>query len=147
MFRAMFEMSSVVMPLFKQTMGLSLESGGFSNATGAEQVLPGQVVLAVIAGYAASVIALVLLMATTFRTVNQMSALQNVGAMVFGGLGGALVPFEQRPGFAQAIAPVTPAYSGPTKPRSSSPHLIIRVGPRAVGPVGYGDIMSERDTP
>lgn len=181
----MFGMPLVVMPLFKQTMGLSLESSGFSQATGAEQVVPGQVVLfgffvggsvgfsvfrehgwktwdrlrasaasprsllagfalpwviihigyqialfvagalalglrlnggsiaavlAVIAGYAACVIAVILLMATTFRTVNQMSAFQNVGAMVFGGLGGALVPFEQLPEFARAIAPITPAY-------------------------------------
>ncbi len=181
----MFGMPLVVMPLFKQTMGLSLIDSGFASATGAEQVVPGQVVLfgffvggsvgfclfrehgwktwdrlrasaassrsllaglaapwilihigyqvllflaggaalglrfeggspvaalLVIAGYASCVIALILLMASTFRTVNQMSAFQNVGAMLFGGLGGALVPLGQLPGWAQAVAPITPAY-------------------------------------
>lgn len=66
--------------------------------------------LLVVIGYAAVVVALVLLAASTFRTANQVSAFQNVGAMVFGGLGGALVPLEQLPGWAQAIAPITPSY-------------------------------------
>lgn len=66
--------------------------------------------LLVVIGYAACVVSLVLLAASTFRTANQVSAFQNVGAMAFGGLGGALVPLEQLPGWAQAIAPATPAY-------------------------------------
>ncbi|MDJ0769969.1 MAG: ABC transporter permease [Ilumatobacter sp.] len=66
--------------------------------------------LLVITGYAGCVVALVLLMASSFRTVQQMSAFQNVGAMVLAGLGGALVPIEQLPGWARAIAPATPAY-------------------------------------
>jgi len=181
----MFLMPLAVMPLFKQTMGLSLVSSGFSEATGAELVVPGQAVLfgffvagsvgfslyrehgwrtwdrlrasaassksllagfaipwivihvgyqlvlfvaggmvlglrlnggsplaalLVITAYSACVIALILLLSSTFRTVNQLNAFQNVGAMVFGGLGGALVPIEQLPGWAQAVAPATPAY-------------------------------------
>ncbi len=41
----MFGMPLVVMPLFKQTMGISLNASGFENATGAEQVVPGWVVM------------------------------------------------------------------------------------------------------
>lgn len=181
----MFGMPLVVMPLFGKTMGLSLQASGFADATGAEQVVPGQVVLfgffvggsvgftvfrehgwktwdrlrasaapsvallggfglpwvlilllwqtalfaagslvlgldlnggspfallLMLFGYALCVVSLILLMTATFRTVNQLSAFQNVGAMVFGGLGGALVPLEQLPGWAQTIAPITPAY-------------------------------------
>lgn len=181
----MFGMPLVVMPLFKQTMAVSLIDSGFSDANGAEQVVPGQAVmfgffvagsvgfslyrehgwktwdrlrasaassrsllagfaapwilihigyqilllvigalalglrldggsplavLLVVSAYAACVVALVLLVSATFRTVNQLNAFQNVGAMLFAGLGGALVPLEQLPGFARAVAPVTPAY-------------------------------------
>lgn len=181
----MFGMPLVVMPLFATTMGLSLNASGYSDATGAEQVVPGQVILfgffvagstgftvfrehgwrtwdrlrasaassrSLLAGFAAPwvvihvlwqlalftagglalglrfdggsplamlliviayamcVISMILLATATFRTVNQLSAFQNVGAMVLGGLGGALVPYEQLPGWAQAIAPFTPTY-------------------------------------
>lgn len=181
----MFGMPLVVMPLFQQVIGASLEGEGFEGASGAELVVPGQMVLfgffvagsvgfsvyrehgwktwdrlrsssasprALLAGfaipwiaihvlyslsllvvggllvglrlnggspfavllmlfgYASCVIALMLLATATFRTVNQLSGLQNVGAMVFAGLGGAIVPFEQLPGWAQAIGPFTPAY-------------------------------------
>jgi ABC-2 type transport system permease protein len=181
----MFGMPLVVMPLFRQVIGSSLVGSGYDSATGAELVVPGQMVLfgffvggsvgftvfrehgwktwdrlrssaasprSLLAGFAAPwivihvlhslallvvgglliglrlnggsplavmmmlfayaccVVALILLATATFRTVNQLNGLQNVGAMVFGGLGGALVPFEQLPGWAQAIGPFTPAY-------------------------------------
>ena len=41
----MFFMPLVVMPLFKRTMGLSLQASGYDAASGAEQVVPGQVVM------------------------------------------------------------------------------------------------------
>ncbi len=181
----MFGMPLVVMPLFRRVIADSLAGSGFDGATGAELVVPGQMVLfgffvggsvgfavfrehgwktwdrlrssaatprALLAGfaipwiavhvlysvalllvgggliglrlnggspiavmlmlfaYACCVIALTLLATATFRTVNQLNGLQNVGAMVFGGLGGALVPFESLPGWAQALGPFTPAY-------------------------------------
>ncbi len=181
----MFGMPMVVMPLFKRTMALSLQASGFANATGAEQVVPGQVVMfgffvagsagfcvfrehgwktwdrlrassaspgALLAGfalpwvlihllfqvtlcvagglvlglrlnggsaiaallvmtaYATCVIALIMLTTATFRTVNQMQAFQNVGAMAFAGLGGAPVPVSQLPGWAQGVARFTPSY-------------------------------------
>jgi ABC-2 type transport system permease protein len=46
----------------------------------------------------------------TFRTVNQVSAFQNVGAIAFAGLGGAFVPVGQLPGWAQGVARFTPSY-------------------------------------
>lgn len=181
----MFGMSMVVMPLFKGTMGLSLKASGFANASGAEQVVPGQVVmfgflvggssgfcvfrehgwktwdrlrassatapalllgfaipwvailllfqcvlfiigglalglrlhggsalatLAVMTAYSACIVALIMFTTATFRTVNQMQAFQNEGAMAFAGLGGALVPITQLPGWAQAVAKITPTY-------------------------------------
>lgn len=181
----MLGMPLVVMPLFKQTIGLSLVANGFPDASGAEIVVPGQAVLfgffvggsagfsvfrehgwrtwdrlrasaaspasllfgiaipwiiihvayqaalfgagylllglrwnggspiaslMVMAGYAVVVIGIIMLAAATLRTMNQMGVVQNVGAMAFGGLGGALVPLEQLPGWAEAVAPFTPAY-------------------------------------
>lgn len=44
------------------------------------------------------------------RTVNQLSAAVNVGAMVLGGLGGALAPVSVLPAWARAVAPLSPAY-------------------------------------
>lgn len=44
------------------------------------------------------------------RSVLQLNALTNAGAMLLGGLGGAVAPVELLPGWAQAIAPATPAY-------------------------------------
>ncbi len=203
----MFGMPLVVMPLFGETMGLSLRASGFADATGAEQVVPGQVVLfgffvggsvgftvfrehgwktwdrlrasaapsaallggfglpwviihvawqallfaagalvlglklnggspvalfLILLGYSLCVISLILLTTATFRTVNQLNAFQNVGAMVFGGLGGALVPLEQLPGWAQAIAPVTPAYWA----MRGHTDVLLRQG-------GVGDVLLE----
>ena len=178
-------MPLIVMPLFERTMRLSLAASGFTQASGAEQVVPGQVVLfgffvagsagfsvfrehgwrtwdrlrasavsargllagfacawtavhvlyqgvlfaagglalglrlhggsalaltCVMLSYALCSIAIVLAAAATLRTVNQMNAFQNVAALAFAGLGGAIVPIEQLPAWARAIAPVTPAY-------------------------------------
>lgn len=44
------------------------------------------------------------------RSVMQLNAATNVGAMLFGGLGGAVTPVDALPGWAQAVAPFTPAY-------------------------------------
>lgn len=55
-------------------------------------------------------IALSMLCVAVFKTINQLSAAANVGAMILGGLGGALAPVSVLPGWAQTIAPVSPAY-------------------------------------
>ena len=44
------------------------------------------------------------------RSVIQLNAITNAGAMLLGGLGGAMTPVEMLPGWAQAIAPVAPTY-------------------------------------
>lgn len=180
----MFGMPLAIMPLMRETLGLSLVAAGYPGADGAAQAVPGQTVLfgffvagstafalfrehgwrtwdrlraspasprqllagfavpwicihigfqatllasgamffglraegslmglaLVIVAFAFCVVSIVLLAAATFRTVNQVQALVNLGAMVLGGIGGALVPVEQLPGWAEAIAPVTPQY-------------------------------------
>jgi len=181
----MFGMPLILMPLMKETIALSLNASGYPDATGAEQLVPGQTVLfgfmvagsaafaifrehgwrtwdrlraspasprqmlagfaapwvlihlffqfvmlgaggvffdlrlnggspaallLTVVSFAACVVAIVILAAATFRTVNQVQALVNLGAMVFGGLGGALVPVEQLPGWAEAVAPISPQY-------------------------------------
>lgn len=44
------------------------------------------------------------------KSVIQLNALATAGAMLIGGLGGTITPVEFLPGWAQAIAPLTPAY-------------------------------------
>ncbi len=180
-----FVMPLVVMPLFRRMVQLSLVSSGFSAASGAEQVVPGQVVLfgfflagsiafalfrehgwktwdrlrasgagsrsllagfalpwvavhvayqlalmvvgglflglrlhggsalavvAVMVAYAVCVVALVLLVAASLRTANQVNGIVNLLAMLFGGLGGAFAPYDQLPGWARALSPFTPQY-------------------------------------
>ena len=51
-----------------------------------------------------------LLVAAISATQAQFNAFAYLGALVLAGLGGALVPFTTLPGWAQAIAPVTPTY-------------------------------------
>lgn len=55
-------------------------------------------------------LALSMLCVAVFRTINQLSSAANVGAMVLGGLGGALAPVDALPGWAQSVAPISPAY-------------------------------------
>jgi len=45
-----------------------------------------------------------------FRTAQQAQSFAIVGMVLFGALGGALVPFDVLPEWAQAIAPITPTY-------------------------------------
>ena len=40
----------------------------------------------------------------------QLNALANLGAIVLAGIGGALAPSTALPGWAKAIAPITPSY-------------------------------------
>jgi ABC-2 type transport system permease protein len=54
--------------------------------------------------------ALAMLLVAMLRTVNQATAVVNVGAMALAGLGGAFAPVEALPGWAQTVAPFSPAY-------------------------------------
>ena len=44
------------------------------------------------------------------NSVMQLNAFANLGAILFSGLGGALAPLSDLPGWARAIAPATPSY-------------------------------------
>ena len=44
------------------------------------------------------------------RTINQLNMFDNLGAMVFAALGGALLPVAALPAWARPVAPVTPTY-------------------------------------
>lgn len=59
---------------------------------------------------AACLSALGALILAVCRSITQLNALTNVGAMILTGLGGAITPIWGLPGWAQAIAPITPTY-------------------------------------
>ncbi len=60
--------------------------------------------------FAASLVCFSLLLTAVFPSIQQVNAIMNIGAMVFGGLGGALVPFDSLPRWAQLIGPISPTY-------------------------------------
>lgn len=62
------------------------------------------------AGLAACLLALTAMMFALCRTDQQMVALVNITTMLFGGLGGGLVPVASLPGWAHALSPATPSY-------------------------------------
>lgn len=55
-------------------------------------------------------VALGFMLLSVCRSVIQLNAAATGGAMLIGGLGGTLTPVEFLPGWAQAVAPLTPAY-------------------------------------
>ena len=57
-----------------------------------------------------SQVALGFMLLSLCRSVIQLNALTNAGAMALDGLGGALAPVELMPGWAQAAAPLVPTY-------------------------------------
>ena len=67
--------------------------------------------LALVAGaYCVCLVALGTLLASVARTVQQSAALSNFGALLMGGLGGALVPVASLPSWSRSVAPIMPAY-------------------------------------
>ena len=55
-------------------------------------------------------VALSMLLTAVLKTANQLMAVVNLAAMVLTGIGGGLAPVDVLPGWAQAIAPLSPAY-------------------------------------
>jgi ABC-2 type transport system permease protein len=55
-------------------------------------------------------VAFSMLLTAVLRTQNQLMAAVNLAAMVFAGIGGALAPVDVLPGWAQTLAPASPAY-------------------------------------
>ena len=74
--------------------------------------IAGSVAGLVVVGFAfaCSLVALGVCLVSLTRTIMQMNALANVGALVLAGLGGALVPLGALPGWVQAIGPSVPSY-------------------------------------
>lgn len=68
----------------------------------------GLVVLA--ASFSICLISLGLALLAMCRTIMQLNAFSNLGAMVLAGVGGALAPAAVLPAWARAVAPATPTY-------------------------------------
>ncbi len=64
----------------------------------------------VVGAYAVSLVALGVAVTALCKTVQQASTCATVGLVVFGAIGGALVPFRVLPSWAQTVAPLTPTY-------------------------------------
>lgn len=69
----------------------------------------GLVVLAIVV-WAFALLAFGAALATVVRSMGELSAISDVGALTLSSLGGALVPLSLLPGWAQALAHVSPGY-------------------------------------
>lgn len=67
-------------------------------------------VLAIVASLSLCLVGLGVLLAAILKNEQQLNAIANLGAMVLGGLGGALVPLSALPDWARTVAPATPQY-------------------------------------
>jgi ABC-2 type transport system permease protein len=97
-------------PILTISLQIAVLLGGGSLLFGLE--LRGSLAgyVAVAAALAVMQVSLGFLLLSVCRSVIQLNALTNAGAMLLGGLGGALTPVEFLPGWAQAIAPFVPTY-------------------------------------
>lgn len=64
----------------------------------------------VAASYALCLAAFGMLLVSVARNSQQINMITNIGSLLFAGLGGAVVPLDDMPGWAQAIAPGVPSY-------------------------------------
>jgi ABC-2 type transport system permease protein len=64
----------------------------------------------VAAALAVCLVALGYALTALCRTIMQVNALSNLGALLFAGLGGALTPLSTLPGWARSVAPAVPSY-------------------------------------
>ncbi len=92
--------------LFQLTVLLG--GGGLLFGLRLEGSVVAYVLVAVVLGLV--LISLGFMLLSLCRSVIQLNAISNAGAMLLGGLGGALTPVEMLPGWAQAIAPAAPTY-------------------------------------
>jgi ABC-2 type transport system permease protein len=99
-----------VVPIITISIQIAMLLGGGALLFGLE--LRGSVLgyVAVAAALAVVQVSLGFMLLSLCRSVIQLNALTNAGAMLLGGLGGALTPVEFLPGWAQAIAPFTPTF-------------------------------------
>jgi ABC-2 type transport system permease protein len=71
---------------------------------------PSLALVPLITAFAICLVLLGVAVTAICRTAQQANAFAIVGMVLFGGIGGALVPFDVLPGWAQALAPTTPTY-------------------------------------
>jgi ABC-2 type transport system permease protein len=71
---------------------------------------PFTALVPLIAAFATCLVMLGVMITALCRTIQQVSAFAMGGLVLFGALGGALVPLEVLPGWARAVAPATPTY-------------------------------------
>ena len=71
---------------------------------------PFTALVPLVAAFATCLVMLGVMITALCRTVQQVSALAMGGLVLFGALGGALVPLEVLPDWARAVAPATPTY-------------------------------------
>ena len=99
-----------VVPIMCLTIQLTSLLGGGALLFGLEMRGSWAAFVAVAAALGVMELALGFMLLAVCRSVIQLNALSNAGAMLIGGIGGAVSPVETLPGWAQAIAPATPAY-------------------------------------
>ncbi|MEU8122450.1 ABC transporter permease [Spirillospora sp. NPDC049024] len=92
--------------LVQQTVLFGLGAALFDMRTRGSPVALMLLVIAL----ACCLTALGLMLTAVVRTFQQVNAIANVGALVLGGLGGALAPVTLLPGWVRAVAPASPAY-------------------------------------
>jgi ABC-2 type transport system permease protein len=71
---------------------------------------PLTALIPLVAAFALCLVTLGVMITSVCHTVQQVSALAFGGLVLFGALGGALVPVEVLPAWAHAVAPATPTY-------------------------------------
>ena len=71
---------------------------------------PFTALIPLVVAFAICLVSLGIMITSVCHTVQQVSALAFGGLVLFGALGGALVPTEVLPGWAHAVAPATPTY-------------------------------------
>lgn len=102
--------AKAIAPVLTLAIQLTALLGGGSLLFGLEMRGTLAAFVAVAAALAVMEVALGFMLLAICRSVIQLNALSNAGAMLLGGLGGAVTPVELLPGWAQAVAPATPAY-------------------------------------
>jgi ABC-2 type transport system permease protein len=71
---------------------------------------PLSALIPLVVAFAISLVTLGIMITSLCRTIQQVSAVAFGGLVLFGALGGALVPLQVLPAWAHAVAPVTPTY-------------------------------------
>jgi len=99
-----------LVPILTISIQIAVLLGGGTLLFGLELQGSLSAFIAVAVALALMEVALGFMLLSICRSVIQLNALSNAGAMLLGGLGGAVTPVEFLPGWAQAIAPATPAY-------------------------------------